>query len=57
MIDDKEFEWLEAHAAADVDHLLLATTLPYLLHPALHHLEAWNEAVCAGCRRRRRVDR
>jgi PhoD-like phosphatase len=48
MIDDEEFAWLEEHAAADVDHVLLATTLPYLLPPALHHLEAWNEAVCAG---------
>ena len=48
MIDDEEFAWLEEHATADVDHLLLATTLPYLLPPALHHLEAWNEAVCAG---------
>jgi PhoD-like phosphatase len=50
MIDDEEFDWLEEHAATDVDHLLLATTLPYLLPPALHHLEAWNEAVCAGRR-------
>jgi PhoD-like phosphatase len=48
MIDDEEFAWLEDHAAADVDHLLLAMTLPYLLPPSLHHLEAWNEALCAG---------
>ena len=32
----------------DFDHLLLVDTLPFLLIPALHHLEAWNEAVCAG---------
>ena len=32
----------------DFDHLLLADTLPFLLVPALHHVEAWNEAVCAG---------
>ncbi len=48
MIDDGEFAWLEESAATEVDHLLIATTLPYLLAPALHHLEAWNEAVCAG---------
>ena len=31
-----------------VDHLLVASSLPWLLMPAMHHLEAWNEAVCAG---------
>src|SRR5204863_2642948 len=29
-------------------HLLLVDTLPFLLVPGLHHLEAWNEAVCGG---------
>ena len=28
--------------------LSAADTLPFLLIPALHHVEAWNEAVCAG---------
>jgi hypothetical protein len=28
--------------------VLLVDTLPFLLIPALHHVEAWNEAVCAG---------
>ena len=27
---------------------LVATSLPLLLAPGLHHLEAWNEAVCDG---------
>jgi len=48
MLDDAEFAWAREHAGADVDHLLVATTLPYLLPPALHNLEAWNEAVAAG---------
>jgi hypothetical protein len=30
------------------DHLVLATSLPLLLPHAIHSLEAWNEAVCAG---------
>ena len=30
------------------DHLLLATSLPWVLMPALQDLEAWNEAVCDG---------
>jgi PhoD-like phosphatase len=46
--DDAEYEWLSARASGDVDHLLLVDTLPFLLLPAFHHLEAWNEAVCGG---------
>jgi hypothetical protein len=48
MLDPDEWRWIEEHAVGDFDHLVLATSLPFLLAPALHHLEAWNEAVCAG---------
>jgi hypothetical protein len=48
MIDPKEWEWLNEQAQGGFDHLLLIDTLPFLLIPALHHVEAWNEAVCAG---------
>ena len=48
IVDDKEWEWIAEHADGDFDHYLFADTLPFLLVPALHHLEAWNEAVCAG---------
>jgi hypothetical protein len=48
IVDDREWEWIERHATGDVDHLLLADTLPLLLTPGEHYLEAWNEAVCAG---------
>jgi hypothetical protein len=48
MNDDAEYEWLSSKATGDVDHLLLVDTLPFLLVPAFHHLEAWNEAVCGG---------
>jgi hypothetical protein len=48
MLDEHEWDWLSQHARGDFDHLLLATTLPWLLTPAMHHLEAWNEAVCDG---------
>ena len=30
------------------DHLILATSLPAFLAAGIHHLEAWNEAVCDG---------
>src|ERR671912_272726 len=48
MIDDDEFAWVEEQATGDFDHLLMATSLPYALAPAIHHLEEWNEAVAAG---------
>ena len=48
MVDDNEFEYIESEAEGDHNHLLLATSLPYLLAPGMHSLEAWNEAVCNG---------
>jgi hypothetical protein len=48
MLDDEEWAWVEDKASGDFDHLLFGSSLPFLLAPGLHHLEAWNEAVCAG---------
>ena len=48
MNDDAEYEWLSGKATGDVDHLLLVDSLPFLLVPAFHHIEAWNEALCGG---------
>jgi hypothetical protein len=48
MFDDEVWEWIVDHASGDFDHLLLATTVPYLLSPGFHHLEAWNERLCDG---------
>jgi hypothetical protein len=48
MFDDDVWEWIVEHASGDFDHLLIATTVPYLLSPGLHHLEAWNERLCDG---------
>jgi hypothetical protein len=48
MLDDDEWGWIEEHCSGDFDHLLLATSLPWLLAPGMHYLEAWNEAVCDG---------
>ena len=30
------------------DHVLIASTLPVFLPHGIHHLQAWNEALCAG---------
>jgi len=48
MVDDEEFDWIAEQLDAEVDHLVLATSLPFLLPPSLHDLEAWDEAVAAG---------
>ena len=48
IVDREEWEWIADHARGDFDHLLLATTVPFLLAPGLHHLEAWSERVCDG---------
>jgi len=48
MVDDEEWQWIERHATGDFDHLLLASSVPFLLAPAMHYFEAWNERVCDG---------
>jgi PhoD-like phosphatase len=48
MVDADEWAWIEDRATGDFDHLLLGTSLPVLLGPGMHYLQAWNEAICAG---------
>jgi PhoD-like phosphatase len=49
MVDDHEWRFInECASGADYNHLLLGTSLPWLMAPAMHWLEAWNEAVCGG---------
>jgi PhoD-like phosphatase len=48
MIDEEEWDWLIEHSLGEFDHLVIASTLPVFMTPGIHHLEAWNEAVCAG---------
>ncbi len=48
MFDDEVWDWIVDHTNGDFDHLLIGTTVPYLLSPAFHHLEAWNERLCDG---------
>ena len=49
MLDDAEFDWVEAalrQAAEDgVAHLVVGTSLPWLLPHAIHQIERWNETV------------
>src|SRR3954453_10876409 len=51
MLDDEEFSWVEAAmrraAAEDVRHLVIGTSLPWLLPHAIHQIERWNEPLNA----------
>ncbi|MBA2446324.1 MAG: alkaline phosphatase family protein [Nocardioidaceae bacterium] len=53
ILDDDEMHWLDEQLHGDVDHVFIGTSLPYLLSPGLHQLEAWSEAVAAGAWGRR----
>lgn len=48
MLDDEEWRWVEERVRGDFDHLVLASSLPFVVHPGLHWLEVWNERVCDG---------
>jgi hypothetical protein len=48
IVDEEEWDWVLEHAQGDFDHIVFATTVPFLLSPGLHHLEAWNERVADG---------
>jgi PhoD-like phosphatase len=48
MVDAGEWDWIVKHARGDFEHLLIGTSLPLIMAPAMHYLEAWNEAVCDG---------
>jgi hypothetical protein len=48
IFDDAEWGWIVEHATGDFDHLVIATSLPYLLGHGMHYLEAWSERVCNG---------
>jgi hypothetical protein len=48
MIDEEEWDWVIDHSLGKFAHLVIASTLPVFMPKGIHHLEAWNEAVCAG---------
>ena len=48
ILDDSELAWLDEQMVGDVDHLLIGTSLPFLLSPGLHHAEAFSEALAQG---------
>jgi hypothetical protein len=45
MLSDSEFAWIEERLEGDYDHLLVGTSVPWLLAPAMYTIEAWNERM------------
>jgi hypothetical protein len=48
MIDEVEWAWVVAACRADVDHLLIGSSLPVFVPGGLHDLQVWNAAICDG---------
>ena len=49
MVGEEEFRWIESQVDdGSFEHLVVGTSLPWLLPRALHDLESWDEAVSAG---------
>ena len=48
LLDRDEAAWLDEQMRGGFDHLLIGTSLPFLLARGLHHLEAFSEALADG---------
>ena len=48
LVDEDETAWFDQRMRGGFRHLVVATSLPFLLPTGLHHLEAWNEAISEG---------
>ncbi|GAB7043325.1 MULTISPECIES: alkaline phosphatase D family protein [Catenuloplanes] len=53
MLPAAEWSWFldQAHGST-FDHLVVGSSLPWLMPPAIHYLEAWNERISASKRPR-----
>jgi hypothetical protein len=45
MLSDDEFDWVADRMEGDYDHLIIGTSVPWLLSPAMYTIEAWNERM------------
>jgi len=48
MMSVDEWQWVKDRSDGDFDHLLLASSVPFLLPDGMHDVEAWSEAVTNG---------
>ncbi|MFI5931323.1 alkaline phosphatase D family protein [Actinoplanes sp. NPDC051494] len=45
MLPAAEWQWFIDQAHGDYDHLVVGSSLPWLMPPAIHHVESWNEKL------------
>ena len=50
MLPAAEWNWFVDQAHGEYDHLVVGSSLPWLMPPAIHYLEAWNERTTASRR-------
>ncbi len=48
LLDAEELAWFDEQLRGGFRHVLVATSLPFLLPMGLHHVEAWDEAIAQG---------
>jgi hypothetical protein len=52
MLPPEEWQWFVDTTNGDYDHLVIGSSLPWLMPPGIHHLEAWNERTADSARPR-----
>jgi hypothetical protein len=50
MLPEGEWDWFAEQAHGRYDHLVVGSSLPWLLPPGVHHLETWNERLAESAR-------
>jgi hypothetical protein len=50
MLPPGEWSWFLDQAHGVYDHLVVGSSLPWLLPPGIHHVEAWNERLADSAR-------
>ena len=48
LLDVDELAWFDEQLRGGFRHVLIASSLPFLLPMGLHHVEAWDEAIAQG---------
>ncbi|AXJ11233.1 alkaline phosphatase D family protein [Arthrobacter sp. PM3] len=48
LVDQDEMAWLNDRLRGGFRHVLIATSLPFLLPMGLHYVESWDEAISEG---------
>jgi hypothetical protein len=53
MLGETDWTWLDEQMTGNVEHLFVATSVPWLLPRSVHDLESWVDAVASGAWGRR----